>query len=69
MEGRRRTAGSDVKQDAATLTTNASVTYKLKRTPVSTGKMFVGDGAKFWTDGKSTVLTGPHQPYDNCREQ
>jgi len=53
---------------SATMTTNNdNKNYALKRQPVASGVQFSGDGAKFWTDGKSVTVDGTVKPFRNCK--
>lgn len=52
----------------ADMTTNeGNHSYELKRTQAASGFQFSGDGARFWTDGKTVVVEGPKLLFKNCK--
>lgn len=52
----------------AEMTTNSdSRRYALKRTTAPTGVAFSGEGARFWTDGKTVVVEGAKAAFHNCK--
>ena len=55
-------------QKMVTIDTSAHGHYALKRTPVSSGKMFSAGGVTFWTDGTDVRLTGMPKPYTGCHK-
>ena len=55
------------KPTSATITTaNNNKNYSLQRTSSESGVLFSGGAVKFWTDGKTTTLTGTETTYKNC---
>jgi membrane-bound inhibitor of C-type lysozyme len=54
---------------AATMTTNGQKTYALKRSETANGVTFTGDGAKFWTDGKTTTVEGTAVRFQDCKRK
>lgn len=53
--------------NATVTTSNDNRRNVMKRTSVATGFQFAGDGAKFWTDGKSVVVEGTQAVFRNCK--
>jgi membrane-bound inhibitor of C-type lysozyme len=55
-------------QNATMTTSDDNKQYALKRAADANGGVqFSGDGASFWTDGKTVVVGGTPRPFRNCK--